>query len=400
MIWLALGRLRRRQRRFDAALAALARASALDPALFAAHNERGIAHHEAGRFAAAAASYEEALRCVGDGAIALRNLGHTLKRMNRLDDAVTCYRHAAAHRFLHCARDAAALGLPTYATTTAVKLAHDLAQFHHLGMPAVAARTAAVLGSVQARAGPTDIVRLTAHERMMLGPDYNRRLHVVETPALPGDPLGAWDRPRLEADYLAARPELVVIDDFLSPAALAALRRYCVESTLWFDFSHRDGYLGAALDDGFDCPLLLQIAEALRRALPRVLAPHPLAHLWAYKHNSQLKGVGVHGDAAAVNVNFWITPDDANLEPGAGGLLVWPALAPPDWRFADFNADGARIDAFLAEHGGPPQRVPYRANRAVVFNSSLFHATDRFRFGSGIDQRRINITMLFGERRT
>jgi hypothetical protein len=98
-------------------------------------------------------------------------------------------------------------------------------------------------------------------------------------------------------------------------------------------------------------------------------------------------------------VNFWITQDDANLEAGTGGMLVWPALAPPEWRFADFNADGARIDAFIAEHGGTPQRVPYRANRAVVFNSSLFHATDRFRFASGYDQRRINITMLFGERR-
>ena len=57
-----------------------------------------------------------------------------------------------------------------------------------------------------------------------------------------------------------------------------------------------------------------------------------------------------------------------------------------------FRLSGKVMDA--------PQRVPYRANRAVVFNSSLFHATDRFRFGSGIDQRRINITMLFGERRT
>src|SRR5262249_45097788 len=162
---------------------------------------------------------------------------------------VTCYRHAAAHRFLHCARDSATRVLPTYATTTAVKLAHDFAQLHHLGMMALAQRYAAALSGVTARAEPTDTVPLTADERRLLGARYNRRLHVVDTPALPEDPLGAWDRTRTEADYLAANPELVVIDDFLSPAALAALRRYCVESTVWHDFSHRDGYLAAFLDD-------------------------------------------------------------------------------------------------------------------------------------------------------
>ena len=32
--------------------------------------------------------------------------------------------------------------------------------------------------------------------------------------------------------------------------------------------------------------------------------------------------------------NFWITPDEANLDPQGGGLEVWDVEAPLDWDFA------------------------------------------------------------------
>jgi len=405
--WCELGGVRRRQRRFTDAIAALERAVTLDPALFAAHNELGIALHATGRWDAAAARYRTALACKGEPAIALRNLGHALKRLGRTDEAVECYRRAAAHRQPDQARDDATTALATYATTSRVKLAHDIEQLDYLAArgwrpeeaAALAERYRAVLDRIASRAAaPSETVPLSADERGLLGPHYNRLRHVADAPALAAGPFGAWQAAAIEEAYLAARPAFAVIDDFLSADALAALRRYCLESTLWFDFSHRGGYLAAFLDDHLDCPLLLQIADGLRRALPRLLGPHSLRHLWAYKYDSTLEGVGLHGDDAAVNVNFWITPDDANVAPDSGGMIVHPALAPADWRFEDFNADTARIEAFLAEAGGAPIRIGYRANRAVLFDSSLFHETDRFRFQPGYATRRINLTMLFGDR--
>ena len=44
-------------------------------------------------------------------------------------------------------------------------------------------------------------------------------------------------------------------------------------------------------------------------------------------------------------------------------------------------------------------RVPHRCNRMVMFNSNLVHKTDAFRFRPGLTNRRINVTMLFGDRR-
>jgi hypothetical protein len=42
--------------------------------------------------------------------------------------------------------------------------------------------------------------------------------------------------------------------------------------------------------------------------------------------------------------------------------------------------------------------VPYRANRAVIFNSDLFHETDQIHFHEGYENRRVNITFLYGWR--
>jgi hypothetical protein len=43
--------------------------------------------------------------------------------------------------------------------------------------------------------------------------------------------------------------------------------------------------------------------------------------------------------------------------------------------------------------------VPYRSNRAVLFDSALFHRTAPFVFRRGYTRRRINLTLLFGKRR-
>ena len=40
--------------------------------------------------------------------------------------------------------------------------------------------------------------------------------------------------------------------------------------------------------------------------------------------------------------------------------------------------------------------VPYRENRAVLFESRLFHRSDAPEFATGYENHRINLTLLFG----
>jgi hypothetical protein len=50
------------------------------------------------------------------------------------------------------------------------------------------------------------------------------------------------------------------------------------------------------------------------------------------------------------------------------------------------------------ENGAKAVAVPYRQNRAVIFDSDLYHETGPLDFRDGYENRRINVTMLFGKR--
>ena len=40
-------------------------------------------------------------------------------------------------------------------------------------------------------------------------------------------------------------------------------------------------------------------------------------------------------------------------------------------------------------------KVPYRSNRAVIFNSKLYHVTDKIEFSDNYKDRRVNVTFLY-----
>jgi hypothetical protein len=228
---------------------------------------------------------------------------------------------------------------------------------------------------------------------------YNRHIYYRDTPAFDESPLTAGnDWAAIEADYEKNKPGITYFDDFLTPEALKAIRDHCLESTMWHEFRYPNGYLGAFINEGFFCPLLLQIVEDLAKSLPAIFKDYKLINLWGYKYDSTLTGINTHADEAAVNVNFWITPDEANLDPETGGLIIWDKEAPRDWDFDKFNADQGAMRAFIRESNANRVRVPHKQNRAVVFNSDLFHATDEIHFKDGYENRRINITLLYGRR--
>ena len=211
-----------------------------------------------------------------------------------------------------------------------------------------------------------------------------------------GRALGENDYRRLQDQYRDTHPSVVVIDNFLSAEALAALRQFAEEATVW-KVTYKHGYHGALLSTGF-CPrVLLAIADELRRAMPEVVGPHPLWQGWGFKYDQRMQGISLHADFARVNVNFWITPDSGCDDHEVGGMVVYDVRAPASWGFQDYNAaDGGKISAFLETHGAKATRVPYRENRCVMFDSSLFHVTDTLRFKPGYTNRRINVTLLYG----
>ena len=113
--------------------------------------------------------------------------------------------------------------------------------------------------------------------------------------------------------------------------------------------------------------MLAQVAEELRLSYPGVFHNHPLLYCWSFKYDNKLQGVQIHADFAAVNVNFWIIRT-THLDPNSGGLVVWDVAAPLDWDFITYNTDESALRDFLAREKAKSVSIPYRANRAVIFD--------------------------------
>ena len=202
----------------------------------------------------------------------------------------------------------------------------------------------------------------------------------------------------VEDEYLNSANQIMYIDDFLSDEALIELREFCLVSKIWGKEYHNK-YLGAFSNNGFISPVHLQIAMDLQQKLPKLFGPHKLGKFWGFKYDSRLgKGINIHADFAIHNLNFWITPDEFNNNKNTGGLKVYDSPAPDNWTFRDYNDNPNKIHKFLKESNTNCTIVPYKFNRAVLFNSAYFHETDEIDFKNEYEGRRINNTYLFGKR--
>lgn len=360
------------------------------------------------------------------------NRANALLALDRVEEAITAFRsvtalepdHIDAHRALafqwlargdrdramdHFARTydlrrgegRTGVAEKSLRTVSAEKLKHDSDLFRHLPPRARDGQRfetlARLYDSVAAELGD-GVADFTDAQLETLGPDYNTALHVIDAPEV----FSCAVNPELDTDAIQASwntrdAGVVTIDELLTPKALSLLQRFLTESTVWHDFTHIGGFVATYLEDGFACPLVLQIADEFRSALPDLLGAHPLTQAWAFKALTGDRPIELHADDAAISLNFWITPDSANRNPETGGLVVYGAPPPSDWPIVDYDADQARIRAFLEENGDSAVTVPYRENRGVLFESRLFHGTDRPDFAPGYKDHRINITLLFGD---
>ena len=375
---------------FDAALAR-------DPGFASAHFNRGVALVGIGETREAIKAFACAARLEPEHYEAHRALGFLWLAQGERGRALD---HFARTYELRRGDDRTAIARKSLTTATRHKLEHDAEQFVYLSqrtrdrlrfeMMARSYRTIAEQLSGEATA-------LSDAQLEVLGDDYNTPIHLRAAPEVAGAAVNARaDRVALTAKF--EKEGVVAVDDVLTQQALDSLRRFLLESTIWHDFSHIEGFVASYLEDGLACPLVLQIADELRSAFADILGAHPLSQAWVFKALKAQAAVDVHADDAAVSVNFWVTPTQANLDPGHGGLVVCRAPPPADWQIKDYESDRKRIVTFLAQRADDSLAMPYRQNRAVLFRSRLFHHSDSPKFAPGYDNRRINLTLLYGAR--
>ncbi|HEY7246695.1 MAG TPA: tetratricopeptide repeat protein [Xanthobacteraceae bacterium] len=375
---------------FDAAIAA-------EPRYAAAHFNRAAALQALGRWPQAIAGFSRASALDPGCYEAHRALGFLWLAEGERGRALD---HFARTYELRRGEDRADIAIGSLTSATRGKLLHDAEQFHFLaerrrdrqGFSALARTYEAV-----ARSFPEQPTKLSPEQTAMLGDDYNTAINAYAAPELPSRAVTEReDREEIMRVFQHRQGSAIHFDGLLTPPALFRLRQFLLESTVWHDFNHIGGFVASYLEDGLACPLLLQIADEIRQTFPEILANRPLSQAWAFKGLQAGAAVEAHADDAAISLNFWLTPDAANLDPRRGGLAVCRTPPPSHWQMASYNADSARVAELMAGHAQDTLYVPYRENRAVLFESRLFHRSDAPHFAPGYQNHRINITMLFG----
>ncbi len=320
----------------------------------------------------------------GDAAL-MDNLGSALLMQGETDEAIACYRQALvqapdfAHAHFHLGAVLSQNG----------RLAEGFAHYMRHAVLMHGGK------SVSSADDPPFKKRHDAAQRDYTG---DGAFHLADGERLSGPAVNPRNAtPQLLEAWRMSRPQMVVVDGFLTQPALAKLREICAGSTVWRKI-YPAGYLGAAPEDGFAAPLLAQIVEETQAVFAQILAGEPFRYLGAFKYDSEISaGTNTHADNSNVNVNLYITDDNANLDPENGGMEIWDTAAPDIQAMRRLNGSEKMVQHFLERSGGKHFTVPHRANRAVIFKSTQFHRTGRFQFKTGYLCQRINISLLFGQ---
>ena len=198
----------------------------------------------------------------------------------------------------------------------------------------------------------------------------------------------------IEKNYNESDFEIVVIDDFLSNKFLDELNTFFRCANI-FKRPYPRGYIGTFLNQGMSNIPILKFSQELKDTFKKIFLNYQLSQAWAFKYDSNREGIDIHADFAKINVNFWITPNEANFDMNSGGMIIWKKKPKIDASFYEYNS----LDSSKKLHEDvkdiESMKVPYKANRVVIFNSKLYHVTDKINFRKGYKNRRVNVTLLY-----
>lgn len=207
------------------------------------------------------------------------------------------------------------------------------------------------------------------------------------------------DWKKIEKQYNQTSPSIVIIDNFLEENTLSELKNFSLESEIWNYEYQNNNYLGSFAGQGNYSEIHHGIVCELLEKMPNLLNNNDFEQMWAFNYDSnRKKGLAAHADFANVNLNFWITPDEFNEGNDMCGLKVYHEAVPDDWTFNDYNVDTKMIKKLITKNDVKATEVPYKYNRAILFDSALFHETQDLNFSDLFEGRRINYTILFGNR--
>jgi len=197
----------------------------------------------------------------------------------------------------------------------------------------------------------------------------------------------------IESQYVSSEPfNYAVIDNVLPSDVCASVREQIVGNWGWqyMNWQAKELYIR-----DFELREITEVAHAIKESLPDLLHDMELVQYIAFWHQRNA-GLYAHSDTGAVTLNLWLTPDEYNLDPTTGGLILYDVKRRDDMLIHEFNAAPYSTDYLAANTKGQSVTIPYRFNRATLFDAKTLHASDQIHFvNDGPNTARINFSLLF-----
>lgn len=192
--------------------------------------------------------------------------------------------------------------------------------------------------------------------------------------------------------HASAPFNFAVINHFFADEFCEDLREKLIGHWAWRQKNWVNRYLH---NYDLDLPEITLLADLLKQRMPWLLGDMVLAKHWAIM-STQNVGVHPHADVGSMVLNVWLTPDEFNLDSQKGGLVLFDVKRESGMQYHEYNTAPECVEYVRRHTAGKRAVVPYRYNRAVLFDARTFHASDEICFrNAGPESFRINLSLVF-----
>jgi len=114
---------------------------------------------------------------------------------------------------------------------------------------------------------------------------------------------------------------------------------------------------------------------------------------WSLRFNTTGTGVGPHTDPAQYTVNVWVTPNHSLANENSNGLIMYRKRFDNKRWMETYNWTLDESKEYVKH--SRKVNIPYKFNRAVIFESNQFHETDNVIMKPGVNNCRVSYTFLY-----
>ncbi len=194
-------------------------------------------------------------------------------------------------------------------------------------------------------------------------------------------------------DPLSGDIDCTIIDDFLDITQCRELHKNLLNNQMWRKKNPISKHLyNSQPKSAFVEIILASVDSAMRK---RAGDGINLIDYWALLYSKNSDG-NTHADFGQLTLTYWLTPEEYNLDSDTGGLLIYDVKRAKDLRASEYLTAGQASEKYVLERTRRHVIVPYRCNRAVLFDSSHYHKTHSPNFDIAHPEgMRMNLTFSY-----